>query len=90
MPLRLIDPETEENKEETSNILENERKNETAGKGVDSLGRDPGSVDQKAQRPPEGSDFPGKKENQTPEFSEASQNKDRSHHLQSLLIYKEG
>ncbi|XP_026978046.1 transport and Golgi organization protein 1 homolog isoform X2 [Sagmatias obliquidens] len=70
------DPETEENKEETSNILENERKNETAGKGVDSLGRDPGSVDQKAQRPPEGSDFPGKKENQTPEFSEASQNKD--------------
>eukprot|EP00070_Physeter_catodon_P023675 XP_023986375.2 transport and Golgi organization protein 1 homolog isoform X3 [Physeter catodon] len=80
------DPETEENKEETSNILENERKNETAGKGVDSLGRDPGSpmvgkeesshVDREAQRPSEGSDFPGKKENQTPEFSEASQNKD--------------
>ncbi|KAM9107386.1 transport and Golgi organization protein 1 homolog isoform 2-T2 [Megaptera novaeangliae] len=80
------DPATEENKEETSNTLENERKNETAGKGVDSLGRDPGSPmvekeesshgDQKAQRPSEGSDFPGKKENQTPEFSEASQNKD--------------
>ncbi|XP_059947381.1 transport and Golgi organization protein 1 homolog isoform X4 [Mesoplodon densirostris] len=80
------DPETEENKEETSNMLENERKKETAGKGVDSLGRDPGSlmvekeesshVDQKARRPSEGSGFPGKKENQTPEFSEASQNKD--------------
>ncbi|XP_036708109.1 transport and Golgi organization protein 1 homolog isoform X1 [Balaenoptera musculus] len=80
------DPATEENKEETSNILENERKNETAGKGVDSLGRDPGSPmvekeesshgDQKAQRPSEGSDFPGKKENQTPEYSEASKNQD--------------
>lgn len=36
------DPETEKNKEETSHMSENERTNETAGKGVDSLGRDPG------------------------------------------------
>ncbi|XP_057584048.1 transport and Golgi organization protein 1 homolog isoform X2 [Hippopotamus amphibius kiboko] len=79
------DLEAEENKEETSNISENERKNETASKEVDSLVRDPGSpgvekeesslVDQKAQRPSEGSDFPGKKENQTAELGEASQNK---------------
>ncbi|XP_065794444.1 transport and Golgi organization protein 1 homolog isoform X2 [Muntiacus reevesi] len=80
------DPETEKNKEAASHISENERKNETAGKGVDSLGRDPGGLvvekegssplHQKAQRPSEGSDFPGKKENQTPELGEASQKKD--------------
>ncbi|XP_043779689.1 transport and Golgi organization protein 1 homolog isoform X2 [Cervus elaphus] len=80
------DPETEKNKEEANHISENERKNETAGKGVDSLGRDPGGpvvekegsspLHQKAQRPSEGSDFPGKKENQTPELGEASQKKD--------------
>ena len=80
------DPETEKNKEETSHISENERKNETAGKTVDSLGRDAGGpvvekegsspVHQKVQRPSEGSDFPGKKENQTPELGEASQKKD--------------
>ena len=33
-------------------------------------------VHQKVQRPSEGSDFPGKKENQTPELGEASQKKD--------------
>ncbi|KAB0342091.1 hypothetical protein FD754_019017 [Muntiacus muntjak] len=80
------DPETEKNKEAASHISENERKNETAGEGVDSLGRDPGGLvvekegssplHQKAQRPSEGSDFPGKKENQTPELGEASQKKD--------------
>ncbi|XP_070330580.1 transport and Golgi organization protein 1 homolog isoform X3 [Odocoileus virginianus] len=80
------DPETEKNKEAASHILENERKNETAGKGVDSLGRDPGGpvvekegsspLHQEAERPSEGSDFPGKKENQTPESGEASQKKD--------------
>ncbi|KAB0376366.1 hypothetical protein FD755_010810 [Muntiacus reevesi] len=80
------DPETEKNKEAASHISENERKNETAGKGIDSLGRDPGGLvvekegssplHQKAQRPSEGSDFPGKKENQTPELGEASQKKD--------------
>ena len=80
------DPETEKNKEAASHISENERKNETAGKGVDSLGRDPGvlvvekegssPLHQEAERPSEGSDFPGKKESQTPELGEATQKKD--------------
>uniref|UniRef100_A0A8C2XZL2 SH3 domain-containing protein n=1 Tax=Capra hircus TaxID=9925 RepID=A0A8C2XZL2_CAPHI len=80
------DPETEKNKEETSHMSENEGTNETAGKGVDSLGRDPGGpveekeghspVHQKVPRPSDGSDFPGKKEDQTPELGEASQKKD--------------
>lgn len=80
------DPETEKNKEETRHVSENERKNETAGKAVDSLGRDAGGpvvekegsspVHQKVQRPSEGSDVPGKKQNQTPELGEASQKKD--------------
>ncbi|XP_074172429.1 transport and Golgi organization protein 1 homolog [Rhinolophus sinicus] len=80
------DAETEENKEETSNILEIERKSTTVGKGVDPLGREPRGlvvekeesplVDKKAQSPSEGMFVPDKKNNQTPEVEEAFQNKD--------------
>lgn len=80
------DAETEENKEETSNILEIERKSTTVGEGVDPLGREPRGlvvekeesplVDKKAQSPPEGMFVPDKKNDQTPEVEEAFQNKD--------------
>nr|XP_019611914.1 PREDICTED: melanoma inhibitory activity protein 3 isoform X1 [Rhinolophus sinicus] len=78
--------EMEENKEETSNILEIERKSTTVGKGVDPLGREPRGlvvekeesplVDKKAQSSSEGMFVPDKKNNQTPEVEEAFQNKD--------------
>ncbi|XP_032322528.1 transport and Golgi organization protein 1 homolog isoform X1 [Camelus ferus] len=80
------DPESKDNKEKTNNILEIERKSETVGKGVDTLGGEPGRLVEekeessllvkKAQKPSEDSDSPAKKENQTPELGEVSQNKD--------------
>ncbi|KAM5204876.1 transport and Golgi organization protein 1 homolog isoform 3-T3 [Hipposideros larvatus] len=80
------DAETEENKEETSGILETESKSKTVGKGVDKLGREPRGlvvekeesplVDKKAQSPSEGMFVPDKRKNQTPEVGEAFQNKD--------------
>ncbi|XP_023488489.2 transport and Golgi organization protein 1 homolog isoform X9 [Equus caballus] len=76
------DPETEENKEETGSLLEIERKNETVGE----IDRKPGHmvvekeggplVDEKAQRPSEGSDFPDKKKDETPELGEVFEDKD--------------
>uniref|UniRef100_A0A9L0K5B8 Transport and Golgi organization protein 1 homolog n=1 Tax=Equus asinus TaxID=9793 RepID=A0A9L0K5B8_EQUAS len=76
------DPETEENKEETGSLLKIERKNETVGE----IDRKPGHmvvekeggplVDEKAQRPSEGGDFPDKKKNETPELSEVFEDKD--------------
>ncbi|XP_058389638.1 transport and Golgi organization protein 1 homolog isoform X4 [Diceros bicornis minor] len=79
-------PESEDNEEETSSILEMERKSETVGKGVDAVGRKPGVMvvekeesplaDTKAQRPSEVSDFPDKEKNQIPELDEEFQGKD--------------
>lgn len=78
--------ETEENQENTSNILETESKNETEGRGVGTLGKEPGGpeaeseesppADQKAQGPSEGSDFPDKRNYQTPELGEVLQSQD--------------
>ncbi|XP_036984248.2 transport and Golgi organization protein 1 homolog isoform X2 [Artibeus jamaicensis] len=69
--------ETEANKEAARNIWETDRKNETVGKEVGTPGKEPGGLgavkegspaaDKEAQRPPEGSDFPGEKTHQTPE-----------------------
>ncbi|XP_021554064.2 transport and Golgi organization protein 1 homolog isoform X5 [Neomonachus schauinslandi] len=76
--------ETEGSKEETSNILEIERKRETLGEGVDTGAREAGSgvvetenplVAQKAQRAPEVRDSPDKK-NQTLGLGEMFQNQD--------------
>ncbi|XP_077934518.1 transport and Golgi organization protein 1 homolog isoform X4 [Halichoerus grypus] len=78
------DAETEGSKEETSNILEIERKRETLGEGVDTGAREAGSrvvetenplVAQKAQRAPEVRDSPDKK-NQTLGLGEMFQNQD--------------
>ncbi|XP_014395401.1 PREDICTED: melanoma inhibitory activity protein 3 [Myotis brandtii] len=78
--------ETEENKENTSNILETESKNETEGRGVGTLGKEPGGPEveteesppagKKAQRPSEGSDFPDKRKYQTPELDEVLRSQD--------------
>ncbi|KAM7050084.1 transport and Golgi organization protein 1 homolog isoform 1-T1 [Molossus nigricans] len=79
------DANIEENKEKTSNISEMEGKNETGGKEVGTLGNEPGGPvekeentlpDNKAQRPPAGSEFLDKKKHQTPELGEVFQNKD--------------
>ncbi|XP_045732793.2 transport and Golgi organization protein 1 homolog isoform X6 [Mirounga angustirostris] len=78
------DAETEGSKEETSNILEIERKRETLGEGVDIGAREADSrvvetenplVAQKAQRAPEVRDSPDKK-NQTLGLGEMFQNQD--------------
>ncbi|XP_036778045.2 transport and Golgi organization protein 1 homolog isoform X2 [Manis pentadactyla] len=79
------DSEAEENKE-TSNILEIEKKSETVGKGVNTVGKELDDtvvekeesplVDQKAQTPSEVSDFPDKKKNQAPKIGEVSEKKD--------------
>ncbi|XP_016076672.1 PREDICTED: melanoma inhibitory activity protein 3 [Miniopterus natalensis] len=81
--------ETEEDKEKTSNVLETERKNETEGNGVGSLGKEPGVLvvekedsppaQDKAQRPSEGSDVPDKGKDQAPELGEVFQSKDPGH-----------
>ncbi|XP_008589285.1 PREDICTED: melanoma inhibitory activity protein 3-like [Galeopterus variegatus] len=80
------DLETEENEQETSKIWDTKRKSEPAAEGVDTIGRDPGSmvvekedsplVDKKAQKPSDVSDFPDKEKTRTPELGEAFQNKD--------------
>ncbi|KAK2497677.1 hypothetical protein MC885_016757 [Smutsia gigantea] len=80
------DSETKENKE-TSNILEIEKKSETVGKGVNTVGKELSGgmvvekeesplVDQKAQRLSEVSDFPDKKKNQAPKIGEVFEKKD--------------
>ncbi|XP_015417828.1 PREDICTED: melanoma inhibitory activity protein 3 [Myotis davidii] len=78
--------DTEENKENTSNILETESKNETEGRGVGTLGKEPGGPEveteesppagKKAQGPSEGSDFPDKRKYQTPESGEVLRSQD--------------
>nr|XP_004028490.3 transport and Golgi organization protein 1 homolog isoform X2 [Gorilla gorilla gorilla] len=78
------DPEIEESKQETSMILDSEKKSETAAKGVNTGGREPNTMvekerplaDKKAQRPFEGSDFSDSIKTQTPELGEVFQNKD--------------
>ncbi|XP_007986564.3 transport and Golgi organization protein 1 homolog isoform X2 [Chlorocebus sabaeus] len=78
------DPETEESKQETSMILDSDKKSETAAKGVNTGGREPNTVvekerplaDEKAQRQSEGSDFSDSIKTQTPELGEMFQNKD--------------
>ncbi|XP_054432595.1 transport and Golgi organization protein 1 homolog isoform X2 [Pteronotus mesoamericanus] len=80
------DAETEANKEKTSHILESERKNETVGKGVGTLGKEPGGpvveketsslAGKKAQTPSEESDFADKKTYPTPEPGEVFQSKE--------------
>ncbi|XP_039078164.1 transport and Golgi organization protein 1 homolog isoform X4 [Hyaena hyaena] len=76
--------EAEGNKEETSNILEMERRSDTLGKGVDAGARDVGSgavekesplVGDEAQRSPEISDSPDQK-NETPKLGEVFENQD--------------
>uniref|UniRef100_A0A7N5KMK6 MIA SH3 domain ER export factor 3 n=1 Tax=Ailuropoda melanoleuca TaxID=9646 RepID=A0A7N5KMK6_AILME len=78
------DAETEGSKEETSNILEVERKSETLGQGVDTGGREAGSgvvetesppAAKKAQRASEVRDSPDRK-NQTLQLDEMFQNQD--------------
>lgn len=81
--------EAEENQENTSNILETESKNETEGRGLGTLGKEPGGpeaeseesppADQKAQGPSEGSDLPDKRNYQTPELGEVLQSEDPAH-----------
>ncbi|XP_036925434.1 transport and Golgi organization protein 1 homolog isoform X2 [Sturnira hondurensis] len=76
--------ETEANKEEASNSLEIDRKNETVGQEEGTLGKEPGGLvvgkeespaaDRKAQSPSDGSDFPGEKTHQTPESGEMFEN----------------
>uniref|UniRef100_K9J407 Transport and Golgi organization protein 1 homolog n=1 Tax=Desmodus rotundus TaxID=9430 RepID=K9J407_DESRO len=78
------DAETEAHKEKTGNILETDRTNETVGKGVSTLGQEPGGLvvekeesppaDEKAQGPSEGSDLPDKETHQTPESGEVFEN----------------
>ncbi|XP_059533333.1 transport and Golgi organization protein 1 homolog isoform X2 [Myotis daubentonii] len=78
--------ETEESKENTSNILETESKNETEGRGVGTLGKEPGGPEvgteesppagRKAQGPSEGSGFPDKRKYQTPELGEVLRSQD--------------
>ncbi|XP_036210576.1 transport and Golgi organization protein 1 homolog isoform X3 [Myotis myotis] len=78
--------ETEESKENTSNILETESKNETEGRGVGTLGKEPGGPEveteesppagKKAQGPSEGSGFPDKRKYQTPELGEVLRSQD--------------
>uniref|UniRef100_A0A2K6L7T8 Transport and Golgi organization protein 1 homolog n=1 Tax=Rhinopithecus bieti TaxID=61621 RepID=A0A2K6L7T8_RHIBE len=84
--LRTIhpDPEIEESKQETSMILDSDKKSETAAKGVNTGGREPNTMvekehplaDEKAQRQSEGSDFSDSIKTQTPELGEVFQNKD--------------
>ncbi|XP_066236698.1 transport and Golgi organization protein 1 homolog isoform X2 [Saccopteryx leptura] len=77
------DAEIGENKEKTSSILETERKNETVGKEVHVPSKEPGglatgkespSAENKAQTPPEGSDFPDEKKYQAPKVGDVFQN----------------
>uniref|UniRef100_A0A2K5HZS3 Transport and Golgi organization protein 1 homolog n=1 Tax=Colobus angolensis palliatus TaxID=336983 RepID=A0A2K5HZS3_COLAP len=78
------DPEIEESKQETSMILDSDKKSETAAKGVNTGGREPNTMvekerplaDEKAQRQSEGSDFSDSIKTQTPELGEVFQNKD--------------
>ncbi|XP_036309529.1 transport and Golgi organization protein 1 homolog isoform X2 [Pipistrellus kuhlii] len=75
--------ESEENKENTSYILETESKNETEGRGAGTPGKEAGgpeaeseaspSADQESQGPPEGSDF------RTPEVDQVLQGPDPAH-----------
>ncbi|XP_012315143.2 transport and Golgi organization protein 1 homolog isoform X2 [Aotus nancymaae] len=78
------DPEIEESKQETSKILDSEKKRETAAKGVNTGIREPHTMvekerspaDEKAHRPSEGSDLSDSIKTQTPELGEVFQNKD--------------
>ncbi|XP_045393036.1 transport and Golgi organization protein 1 homolog isoform X2 [Lemur catta] len=79
------DAEDEESRREAS-VAGSGRKSETAAAGVGTAGGGPASVagekegrplpDEKAQRPPEASDFPDQRKTQTPELGDASRNKD--------------
>ncbi|XP_058131239.1 transport and Golgi organization protein 1 homolog isoform X2 [Dasypus novemcinctus] len=79
------DPETEKDKEETSMILENERKSETMAKGVDFKNREPANVvekeesplvDKKTRWPSQVSDLPEEPQIQAPGLGEVFQRKD--------------
>ncbi|XP_037679270.1 transport and Golgi organization protein 1 homolog isoform X2 [Choloepus didactylus] len=86
------DPEMEENKEETSMILE--RKSETMAEGVDMINREPTNmvvekeesplVDQRTRGPSEVSDLPDQKKIQTPELGVMFQNKDSDYRDEAL------
>ncbi|XP_053464115.1 transport and Golgi organization protein 1 homolog isoform X3 [Nycticebus coucang] len=77
------DPEIEENKQEAS-MLGRENKNETAGNGIDTVGREPAGtalekgdhppVDEKAQILSDTTDFPDQAKTWTPELVEVFQN----------------
>uniref|UniRef100_A0A8C3WTY3 Transport and Golgi organization protein 1 homolog n=1 Tax=Catagonus wagneri TaxID=51154 RepID=A0A8C3WTY3_9CETA len=79
------EPEARENKEETSNTVEIERTSDTAGKGVDARGGDPGPpvvekgdsplVGQKGQSPSAGRDLPDKSASQPAGLGDPSQHK---------------
>ncbi|XP_045674326.1 transport and Golgi organization protein 1 homolog isoform X2 [Phyllostomus hastatus] len=81
--------ETEANEEKTSDVLEVDRKNETVGKGVGTPGKEPGGLvvgkeesppaGEEAQRPSEGSDFPGEETHQTPESDEVFQSRESAY-----------
>ncbi|XP_017376934.1 transport and Golgi organization protein 1 homolog, partial [Cebus imitator] len=77
------DPKIEESKQETSKILDSEKKRETAAKGFNTGGREPYTMvekecplaDEKAFRASEGSDVSDSIKTQTPELAEVFQNK---------------
>ncbi|XP_069340592.1 transport and Golgi organization protein 1 homolog isoform X2 [Eulemur rufifrons] len=79
------DPEDEGNRGEAS-VSGSGRNSETAAAGVDTAGGGPASLagekqggpllDEKAQRPPEVSDFPDQRKTQAPEVGDASPNED--------------